>query len=121
MKKLRVLILIILICPLIAGVYGILHDQLTYTISPEYYTKFKFIRFGIDPQMSDRLAVCKIGFLSTWWAGIYIGLAIGFSGLIHRSSRDMRKISFSRHPYRFNNNTDHRTRWTWIRFCISCR
>ena len=27
---------------LIAGAYGILHDQITYAISPEYFTQFKF-------------------------------------------------------------------------------
>lgn len=47
MKKFLILILIILIAPIIGGLYGILHDQLTYTISPEYYTKFKFYQFGL--------------------------------------------------------------------------
>ena len=27
---------------MLAGVYGILHDQVTYTISEEYFTRFKF-------------------------------------------------------------------------------
>jgi hypothetical protein len=30
---------------LIAGAYGILHDQISYTISPEYFTKLKFEQF----------------------------------------------------------------------------
>jgi hypothetical protein len=30
---------------LIAGVYGILHDQITFTISPEYFTEFKSAQF----------------------------------------------------------------------------
>ena len=26
-----------------AGVFGIVHDQISYSVSPEYYTKFKFV------------------------------------------------------------------------------
>lgn len=40
MKKFLMFLLTIALAPLIGGLYGILHDQLTYTISPEYYTKF---------------------------------------------------------------------------------
>ena len=29
----------------LAGVYGIFHDQVTYAISPEYFTKLKFDQF----------------------------------------------------------------------------
>ena len=91
MKKFGVFILIVILCSLIAGTYGMLHDQLTYTISPEYYTKFKFIRMNIDPALAPRLAVCEIGFLSTWWAGIFAGVAIGAAGFIHRYSYEMRR------------------------------
>ena len=30
---------------LIAGVYGVFHDQITYSISPEYFTRLKFLQF----------------------------------------------------------------------------
>ena len=29
----------------LAGCYGALHDQISYTISPEYFTKVKFEQF----------------------------------------------------------------------------
>lgn len=45
--KLLSFLLIIFVSPFIAGLYGVLHDQLTYTIAPEYYTKFKFYQFGL--------------------------------------------------------------------------
>ena len=47
MKKFLTLILIVIIAALTGGIYGAIHDQLTYTISPEYYTKFKFIQFEL--------------------------------------------------------------------------
>ena len=80
MKKLKILLLIIIISPLLAGIYGILHSQLTYTISPEYFTKYIFIRDKIIPGVSDRYEISKIGFLATYWAGLYMGIGIGIVG-----------------------------------------
>jgi hypothetical protein len=55
---------------IIAGIYGILHDQITYSISPEYFTKLKFNQFRhADFGLGDRVFVATIGFLATWWVG----------------------------------------------------
>lgn len=82
--------------PFVAGIYGILHDQLTYTISEEYYTRFKFIQFGlwIEPYLPavvehPRLDVCIVGFGATWWTGILIGPIIASVGLIHKNTNLM--------------------------------
>jgi hypothetical protein len=55
---------------ILAGVYGAVHDQITYSISPEYFTRLKFSQFryanfGLPP----RVFVAEIGFLATWWVG----------------------------------------------------
>jgi hypothetical protein len=55
---------------LMAGCYGILHDQITWSISQEYFTRLKFqqfhyANFGLPP----RVFVAEIGFLATWWVG----------------------------------------------------
>lgn len=58
----------------IAGLYGVIHDQVTYTISNEYFTKLKFQQFSyIDFGLPDRLKVFFIGFLATWWVGFFSG------------------------------------------------
>lgn len=94
-----VLLITLLCVPLIAGLYGILHDQFTYTISEEYYTRFKFIQFGfwtgdLPAQIEHpRLAVCAVGFLATWWTGIFIGPFIALTGFIHRDARVMLKAN----------------------------
>lgn len=59
---------------LLAGIYGALHDQITYTISPEYFTRFKFLQsraadFGFPP----RVLAAEIGFLASWWVGLIGG------------------------------------------------
>src|SRR5690242_10176342 len=57
---------------IVAGVYGMLHDQITYTISPEYFTKLKFDQFAYaEFGFSERVFVAEIGFLATWWVGFF--------------------------------------------------
>lgn len=63
---------------LAAGTYGIIHDQITYSISPEYFTRFKFEQFkGADFGFSPRVFVAEIGFLATWWVGLFAGWFFG--------------------------------------------
>jgi len=58
----------------IAGVYGIIHDEITYSISQEYFTKLKFIQFSYaDFGWPPRVHVAEIGFLATWWVGFFSG------------------------------------------------
>jgi uncharacterized membrane protein len=55
---------------LAAGCFGIVHDQITYTISPEYFTRMKFDQFrAADFGFPSRIFVAEIGFLATWWVG----------------------------------------------------
>jgi hypothetical protein len=99
MKKILALTLIVIIAVLTSGVYGAIHDQLTYTISPEYYTKFKFIQFGLVDEgpeahpSNPRLWVAAVGFLATWWMGVPIGLILGLIGLTHTNWRTMFRIT----------------------------
>ena len=51
MKKLWILLATLLLTPLVAGLYGMLHDQLSYTLSAEYFTRFKFIQFRLEGQL----------------------------------------------------------------------
>lgn len=99
MKKWRFLVLIIFLSPLIGGLYGIIHDQITFTISPEYYTKFKFYQFGLAPTDQEwipnntRAYVGLVGFLATWWVGLIIGTTLSLIGLIHQNSKTRIKIT----------------------------
>ena len=100
MTKFLALIVLAVISCLLAGLYGILHDQLTYTISPEYYTKFKFYQFGFMENGQEaifpnpRIEVSAVGLLATWWMGIPIGIVLGLVGLIHKDWQTMFKLTF---------------------------
>lgn len=93
MKKLGVLALTVLLSTLLGGVYGIAHDQLTYSISNEYFTKFKYAQFGFEPAWfgGDRPTVVVIGFLATWWVGLFIGTMLGLVALLFQDAATMRK------------------------------
>jgi len=87
MKKVLALLGIIVGGCFVAGLYGILHDQLSYTISPEYYTKFKVYQFGLLDEGSEmtfespRLLVSLVGFMATWCMGIPIATVLGLFSL----------------------------------------
>ena len=92
-SKIGILILTIILTPILAGVYGILHDQISYSISPEYFTKFKFEQFGFVEYgfENERATVAIIGFWATWWTGLIIGAVNGIVGLIQSTTKMMRK------------------------------
>jgi hypothetical protein len=63
-----------LVSGLIAGCYGVLHDQITFSIGPEYFRNFKFQLFSYaDPGLGERVFASCVGFLATWWVGAIAG------------------------------------------------
>jgi hypothetical protein len=101
MKKFLILLLTIIISIALAGLFGILHDQITYSISHEYYTKFKFHQFGLTNKETEaifpnpRIAVSKVGFMATWWVGKWIGIILGLTGLIFIDHKKMFNAIFN--------------------------
>jgi hypothetical protein len=58
----------------LAGGYGVVHDQITYSISPEYFTRLKFLQFRYaDFGLPPRVFAAEIGFLASWWVGFIAG------------------------------------------------
>jgi len=73
-RQLPVMIALALAAALIAGLYGALHDQITWSIGPEYFAKLKFHQFAwADIGLPLRWHVAEIGFLATWWVGAIAG------------------------------------------------
>ena len=62
----------------IASAYGAMHNLITYQISPEYFTLFKFIQFGMSKTMMPELIKAMyVGVLASWWMGLFIGGVVG--------------------------------------------
>jgi hypothetical protein len=57
---------------LVAAVYGVIHDEITFTIGPDYFTAMKFQQFAwADVGLPERWHVAEIGVLATWWVGFF--------------------------------------------------
>ncbi len=92
MRKFGLLASTFFICSILAGFYGIIHDQVTFSVSPEYFTKFKYVQFGLEPSYygGHRPVVAIIGFLATWWTGLIIGVLLVLTGLVYPDHKMMR-------------------------------
>jgi hypothetical protein len=80
--RLRAMFGIAILGATLAGGYGALHDQISYTISPEYFTKVKFEQFRYaDFGWPARVMVSEVGFLASWWVGLIGGWILARVGL----------------------------------------
>jgi hypothetical protein len=57
-----------------AAVFGALHNQLSYSVGPTYFTALKFDQFAIPPDTAPRLGAALVGIQASWWMGPLIAL-----------------------------------------------
>ena len=86
MSKLAGIPVLFVIACLFAGIYGALHNQISYTVSPEYFTQFKFRQFHIDANVPDRIGAAIVGWNAAWWMGLVIGIFLIPLGLSIRGT-----------------------------------
>jgi hypothetical protein len=92
LRQLPVILQTAAIGALVAGGYGMVHDQLSYSISSEYFTKMKFEQFAYaDFGLPRRCYVSIIGFLATWGVGFIGGWLLGRFGLAAMPPTERRK------------------------------
>lgn len=87
MAKLAVFPLLLVAGCFTAGVYGALHDQISYTVSPDYFHLYKFRQFDIARHLHNRLGAALVGWYATWWMGFLIGIPVLIVGLILPDAR----------------------------------
>lgn len=88
--KIGVYLIMFIPAALIAGIYGSLHDQISYSFSSEYFTHFKFIQFSIPwAHESPRFGAAFVGALATWWMGVLVFIMLGLFGFIFYSPKQM--------------------------------
>ena len=75
MRLVLIPVLTALAC-LMAALYGALHNQISYTIGPDYFHAFKFIQFRISPDLPPRHGAAIVGVQASWWMGLVVGLPI---------------------------------------------
>jgi hypothetical protein len=67
---------------LVSGLYGALHNQISYTVSPDYFHAFKFHQFRIPEELHGRVGASIVGWYASWWMGLLIGIPVLIVGLI---------------------------------------
>lgn len=81
-KKLKSFLALVALSILAAGLFGALHNQLSYTVGPTYFHDLKFGQFGIADDLQNRLGASVVGWRASWWMGLIVGLpafVIGFA------------------------------------------
>ena len=79
-------VLLVAAC-LSAGLYGALHNQISYTVSPDYFHAFKFHQFDIPQHLHGRLGASLVGWYASWWMGVFLGVPVLIVGLIFPDCR----------------------------------
>jgi hypothetical protein len=97
LARLPIFLTFLLAAIVTASAYGAIHDQISYTVSPEYFTRFKFIKFQLlDETVSPRMRAAEVGVLASWWMGIPLGILTGLVAFIHRDNKVMiRSLAWS--------------------------
>ncbi|HXB09560.1 MAG TPA: hypothetical protein VNW04_20680 [Puia sp.] len=95
MRKFGIYLLFIAVAVVIASIFGVAHHQVTFSVSPEYYTKFKFIQTNLADTLAaqhmtqPRSAVVIAGVKTSWAIGLVIGAVLGLIALIFPSAETM--------------------------------
>jgi hypothetical protein len=84
------LLIWIAITVVFAVLYGVVNDQMTVSISSEYYSVYKYGQFMpwldkyglVDAPL--RVQAVLIGTLATWWYGVFLGIMLGISSMVGR-------------------------------------
>ena len=71
----------------ISGVYGALHNQISYSVSPDYFDAFKFIQFDIPEGLQNRIGASIVGWQASWWMGLLMGTPVLLVGLLMPDAR----------------------------------
>ena len=94
MRRLLTLPLLVGFACLLAGTYGILHNQISYSVGPDYFHAFKFLQFGIPDELQNRVGAAYVGWQASWWMGLLIGVPIAVMSLGIPSAALARRVFF---------------------------
>lgn len=92
-KKLGLVFVWLAVSCCIAALFGALHNQVSFTLSDEYFTKFKFFQFGLSEfDVAPRILAAYVGILASWWMGLIIGVIVGLPVLILGRIQDIPRV-----------------------------
>lgn len=78
----RTFILLLTLSVLVAGLFGALHNQLSYSVGASYFLDIKFPQFGISESWQNRVGASLVGWRASWWMGLVLGVPVFGLGLL---------------------------------------
>jgi hypothetical protein len=86
--------LIIFSSIIIASLFGVLHNQLSFSVSTAFFENFLFRNFGINEWKLDnpRIGAAIVGILGSYWVGFYLGLFYAVIFLFLKTKNDLKNI-----------------------------
>jgi hypothetical protein len=82
MQKLVFFPVLLVAACVVAAAYGAVHNQISYTVSPDFFHFDLFRRCDIPDDLRDRAGASLVGVLTTWWMGLVIGIPVFLLALI---------------------------------------
>ena len=82
MSKPLACVILLVLAVLSAGLFGMLHNQLSYSVGAAYFHDFKFAQFGIAEDARTRWGAALVGWRASWWMGLAVGLPAFVLGLV---------------------------------------
>ncbi len=84
-----IFIALLILAPVLASFYGFIHDQITFSISEEFFTKFRFNNYDLPYSWHPRAKAGMIGIINAWQVGIPFGIILTAVGRIHQNTRKL--------------------------------
>lgn len=86
--------LIIILSIFISCIFGAFHNQISYTVSEEFFQNFLFVQFEVDDWniKSDRLKASLIGILGSYWMGFLLGIIYAIIYLFLKTENKLKYI-----------------------------
>jgi hypothetical protein len=79
--KFPIFFLLVAVASIVAACFGALHNQLSYSVGPDYFESLKFAQYGVSDDLAPRVGAALVGVQANWWMGAVIGLPAFLYGL----------------------------------------
>ena len=86
--------LIIIFSVIIASLFGAIHNQISYSVSSEFFTNFLFGNFGTNEWniKNERLEATIVGIIGSYWVGLILGIIYLIIFLFLRTENNFKNI-----------------------------
>jgi len=87
-------ILIIIFSTIVASLFGAIHNQISYSVSSEFFKNFLFGIFGTNEWniKNERLEASIVGVIGSYWVGVILGIIYTIIFLFMKTENNLNNI-----------------------------